>query len=164
LLDGSARTTAATLGLEASVPRRLRAVIVKALQRAPERRFQTAQALQEALVGITDRSREKAAVRWTLSATAIIVTIGVAGSWPLTLRFGGPRQVRAVLALLPPAIPPADPIAEQLGITIASQIARNFRRMPGLTIVSRETTTRYSNDRTALDREWRQANVAYVLE
>jgi tetratricopeptide (TPR) repeat protein len=161
--------------IDPRVPRRLSSVIVKALQREPFNRYQTAEEFGAALDELVEpTTREVARAQWDrgrrsirplIIAAATMLTLAVAGA--LLWRFGrnnANATVTPVLAILPVDNPTGDPQATYLGDAIASFVASNFRAAGGVKVVSRGSTIAFNRTRTDIQGLKRQLAADYVLD
>jgi serine/threonine protein kinase len=139
--------------IDPRVPRRLSSVIVKALQREPFNRYQTALELGAALDEliepttrkVVDDRRDGADRRrfWRLAVAGIGLATLAIGVWLLSsnrFRRASPSAAPSVLAILPVDNPADDARAEHLGSAIASIVAGNFRSVDTLRVLPREST------------------------
>ena len=158
--------------IDPRVPRRLSSVIVKALQREPFNRFQTADELGAALdMLIEPTTREVAPApigrlrrRLIASLFAVAAVAGIVGWWAWTNRPRPPRTRPIVLAILPVDTPGGDPRADYLGTAFVSVLVQNFGSIPGLTVVSRASTAPYETRRNDLAPMRREIGAEYVLD
>jgi tetratricopeptide (TPR) repeat protein/TolB-like protein len=160
--------------IDPRVPRRLSSVIVKALQREPFNRYQTAEefgAALDELVEPTTREvvragdgRGQRSKRPLIIAAATLLTVALAAS--LIWRIGRPpaNVGPAVLAILPVDNPTGDPQAGYLGDAIGSFLASNFRAAGGLRVLSRGSTVAFARTRTDAQGIRRQLGADYILD
>jgi serine/threonine-protein kinase len=164
-------------------------VIMKALERDPAKRFQTARELDAALAGMEStkrpaeigfaapdattelaRASRPRSMRWlSLAAAAVaVLTLGLVGrlsvrDW-LGLGTGGPAARQPiVLGVLPVETSGGDPRAEYLGASLASVIAVNFGSIPRVTVLSRVSTAQFAGDRDDFSAMQRALGVTHVL-
>ncbi len=170
-----------------SVPADLSALIARALEREPDRRFQSARELEAAL-GTTEGAASTtagahvprdpsevgsgaAAVArtWKLAAASVVLLmIGLVARQPLMSRLRSrPAASNAppvVFAVLPVDNPSADENGEYLGAGIASVVAANFGSIPGLTVLSRAMIAPYEHKRHDLAALQRELGATFVLD
>jgi eukaryotic-like serine/threonine-protein kinase len=162
--------------IDPRVPRRLSSVIVKALQREPFNRYQSAGELRAALDELTEptthevvRPRRAAASRRVLWTTVVgaalfsgLAMLAFPRNGPLRRVFSGapPRT----LAILPVDNPTDDPRAGHLGSIVASVAAANLRSIEKVHVVPREVTARFAGSRRDVDALRRAAAADYVLD
>jgi serine/threonine-protein kinase len=169
------------------VPLELSETIGKALNRNPDRRYQSARELDAALAAMSGTASGTRAVTpsdsgdtappdfakrygWKLAAAAaVLVTIGAAVSAPLLTRLRSARAPApalrsAVLAILPVDNPSGDPQADNFGTGVASIVAENLGSFPGLTVLSRASTAPYAERRHDVPSLTRELGADYVLD
>ena len=135
------------------VPIELSEAIGKALERNPDKRFQSTRELDSALAAMSGTSSGTRAVNekvneragastwlsprgWSLAAAAaVLLAGGVAARGPLMTLLTGARAPAVtgrsvVLAILPVDNPSGDPQAENFGTGVASIVAENFASLP----------------------------------
>jgi tetratricopeptide (TPR) repeat protein len=164
--------------IDPRVPHRLSSVIVKALQREPFNRYQSAQELAAALDELSEPTtrgvvrparvgRRRRMSKWAI-AVASLLAIGVVAWRPLLTRVGilksAGRAPHAALAILPVDNPTGDVRAEYLGAGIAAVVASNFGSIPGLTVIPRTSTAPYETRRNDLAAMHREIGADYVLD
>ena len=169
------------------VPLDLSAVIAKALERDPAKRFQTAGELEAALTtaesetltkgsetrrdsGTSGAGAARSRRWWTMAAAAgVLVAGGIAARGPLMTRLGYARPAAlvtrpVVLAILPVDNPGGDPQAGYLGAGIASVVSQNFSAVSGLTVVSNAATRSFEYKRDDLAGLRRETGADFVLD
>jgi eukaryotic-like serine/threonine-protein kinase len=155
--------------IDPRVPRRLSTVIVKALQREPFNRYQTADELGAALdelvepttrevVDIGERPRPRR--RWAVAAIAVMLTIAAVIAWRLLT----PSPVPPVIAILPVDNPTQDPRAAHLGAVIASIVAANVRAVEPLRVVPRAAAVAFVHNRQDLASAKTTLDATHVLD
>jgi tetratricopeptide (TPR) repeat protein/TolB-like protein len=106
----------------------------------------------------TQRLRRVAVGAAILSAVALALT-ATRSAW-----LPAPATAPAVFAVLPPANPTDDPVAEQLGDAIASVVSEHLHRVSGVKLVSREATAPYAAARTDVERITREVGTGLVFD
>jgi serine/threonine-protein kinase len=164
--------------IDPRVPRRLSSVIVKALQREPFNRYQTADELGAALDelaepttrAVVDRVTRRDGLRpmWALLVLAATLAIIGAVVWRPLLTIAGLRRPPAitatVLAILPVDNPTGDPQASYLGEALASAVATNLRAISGFKVVSRASTVEFARRRADSQAIKNQLGADFVLD
>jgi len=159
-----------------STPGDLDAVIVRALERDPAHRFQTARDMEvalsttepvTALTPLAALTRSAHFARWAMTGALALVTLAmvVLGERTLWESPSTPAPpAHAVLAVLPVDNPGGDPGAEFLGGGIAAVIAGNLGSISGLTVLSRTSTAPYAARRSDLAAMHREIGADFVLD
>ena len=154
-----------------SLPADLDAVIMRALERDADRRFQSARELETALTPPDGSGAHVAPFSQRLvarrAAFAAVVAVGVAA-----IGFGLTRDLwrraavptHTVLAILPVDNPTGDSRADYIGAGIASVVAQNIGSIRGLTVLSRASTASYATKRQDLMGLQRDLGADYVLD
>jgi len=162
--------------IDPRVPRRLSSVIVKALQREPFNRYQTADELGAALDELIEpTTREVVEVAqhrprrvWTLVVLAAALAIVVVTVLRPLLTAGigrrSPSGPASVLAVLPVDNPTHDTQGEQFGVAVAAIVVGNLGSTSGLTVLSRASTSPYANRPDGVDALGRDLGAQYVLD
>ena len=152
-------------------------MVVKALQREPFNRYQTAQELGAALeelsepttrdvvgrrpLAVASRRRPIAIVAVSLLATVIFM------AWLLPRarsRSASPAAVAPMLAILPVDNPTDDAQAEHLGSVLESLVAANVRSIDKVHVLPRESTVQFGQRRRELSALKRELAAEYVLD
>jgi tetratricopeptide (TPR) repeat protein/tRNA A-37 threonylcarbamoyl transferase component Bud32 len=141
--------------LAPEVPGALDAVVMRCLERDPDRRFPTAVALEQALAhaaaalssGVSGRvaplAQRPRKTRAMAVVLALLVAAGGAASWWWWREGrdrGGPPGLAPVVAVLPLANVGSDPTDEYLGVGIADSLITHLAALPTVTVVSRSAT------------------------
>ncbi len=165
--------------VDPQVPRGLAAVLAKALERDPTKRYQSAREFDDALSSLVELTTRAAGLPllaggsrriWTLGAVAAILVVAGAVAWAPLMRSLGLRPPASrsaqtqVLALLPVDNATGDAPAEQLGAAIAAIVAGNFSAIPGLAVLSSGVTGPYAKNRIDLEPLRRDLGAAFVLD
>jgi tetratricopeptide (TPR) repeat protein/TolB-like protein len=164
--------------IDPRVPRRLSSVIVKALQREPFNRYQTADELGAALDELIEPTTREALpvllpgrrrrVEWAAAIAVAALAIVVAAGWRPLLNFVGlrrpPPMSAPVLAILPVDNPTDDAQAEHLGVAIASILGANIRSIDKLRVAPRESTAAFARNRRDLGGMKQALAADYVLD
>jgi tetratricopeptide (TPR) repeat protein/predicted Ser/Thr protein kinase len=177
----SSRVPRPPRAINPDVPPDLSAAIEKALERDPDRRFQSAGELEEALQSTTQTAAGvdvhggvhalPSSGTWkVLAAAAALLAAVVTAGLPLygTLRqwlkpaARSPRP--AVLAVLPVDNPTGDVHAEYLGAGIAGVVASNFGSIPGLTVLPGSATAPFQNRRSDMASLKRDLAATHVVD
>jgi Flp pilus assembly protein TadD/TolB-like protein len=148
-----------------AVPSALSAVIARAIESDPGRRYQSAAELRSTLVS-SGGSDASVARRWSKPAlAAALVMLAAFGVWQaMGNRRPASSDVAPVLAILPVDNPTRDPQTEHLAVSFAAMVAENVGSVPGLTAVSRSATAAYEHKRNDLDGLARDVGARYVLD
>jgi tetratricopeptide (TPR) repeat protein len=184
-LESTAATLAVAMNANAApsarsinplVPQELSDAIARALERDPDKRFQSAQEFGAALEplgeGTTQVVRRPRLApnrrRRALAAAAAILILFGAVLWrPLSTRIGlrlaTPQPLHEVIAVLPVDNPTGDPQTSYLGDVLASLVSSNFRAVPGITVLSRAATIGYGGQRLDLQRLQNTLGAHFVL-
>jgi eukaryotic-like serine/threonine-protein kinase len=155
--------------IDPRVPRRLSTVIVKALQREPFNRYQTAGELGAALDELIEpTTREVVDVRealrprrhWTVAVLAVMLATAAVIAW----RFAMPPPAPPVVAILPVDNPTQEPQAAHLGAAIASVVADNIRAVEPFRVVPREAAVDFAHNRQDLTAAKGKLAATHVLD
>jgi eukaryotic-like serine/threonine-protein kinase len=154
--------------LNPQVPRALAAVIARALEARPEKRYQSAQELEAALADASALTGARAIWRRVrVPAGVALLLLVLAGGATLLIRnrLGPAPPARpTILAILPVDNPSGDPQAEYLGAGFASVLSSNLAAVTGLTVLSRESTAPYAKARSDLASLGRDLGVDLILD
>jgi serine/threonine protein kinase/TolB-like protein/Tfp pilus assembly protein PilF len=173
------------------VPPDLNATIARALERDPERRFQSARELEAALGGtqgsvptiaaghtLPDQTRQVASLgrslrAWKFAAAAAVValTIGVASRTPLLTRLGlldsasAPQRVAvdAGIAVLPLANLSADSSQDYVADGMTEAIIAQLGRVRSLRVISRQSVVRYKGTTVPVPQIARELGVGAII-
>jgi tetratricopeptide (TPR) repeat protein len=144
--------------LVSDIPAALDAVVLRCLEREPERRFPSAADLEAALAGaaaglssgttVALRPRARGLRRWRASrtrtaATAAACVLALAAIWLWRTRTAGPPPPsgpRPVIAVLPLDNVGQDPADERWGVGVADSLITHLASLPAVTVVSRSAT------------------------
>ena len=144
--------------LVSEIPGGLDAIVLRCLEREPDRRFASAADLEGALTataaglasGVTSPPRRRARpsrymhgsrARWMVAAAAAVLAVAALWVWrPATTRPPPPGGRRPVIAVLPLANVSNDPNDEYLGVGVADSLITHLAALPSLTVVSRSAT------------------------
>lgn len=154
-------------------PAELERIVGKALRKDPDARYQTAKDLRIDLQHLMKRSEVAAGVPgtrrpWLPRATIgvlIVAALGV-GYWSLSrgASTGAPGSARmASIAVLPFVNSSHDPNADYLSVGIAESLMNSLSQLPGLRVMSRNTTLRYGSGDQDPQKVGRELHVENVL-
>jgi tetratricopeptide (TPR) repeat protein len=146
----------------------------RALATDPAARYESASAFDQALRRINGADEIVSAEEPTsatraqrlrtaaiIAAVILAITAGSAWWWTPWSRASAAPPVLAVLA---PANPTGDAVAEELGAALASLMSGNLGKLSGVKVVSREATAAYAAVPNDLERLTREVGASYVLD
>jgi TolB-like protein len=164
--------------LSGRVPVGIQSVIARCLAKEPSRRYhdggEVAAAL-EALLGVTERRRQRRASRVPWVAAAALVAVVLGGVWALAPgRFGGPgggppppraeRPAFRSLAVLPLANLSGDPAQEYFADGMTEELITNLAPIPSLKVISRTSVMRFKGSDQSLKQIAKALGVDAVVE
>jgi serine/threonine-protein kinase len=143
--------------LVSEIPGAVDAIVLRCLEREPERRFASAADLEGALTataaglasGVTSLPRRRArplrlargsTTRWVVAAAAAVLALAALWVWRPTPGPPPPGTRRPVIAVLPLDNVSKDPNDEYLGVGVADSLITHLAALPSLTVVSRSAT------------------------
>jgi serine/threonine-protein kinase len=143
--------------LVSEIPGDLDAIVLRCLEREPERRFASAADLEGALTatapglasGVTSPPRRPArplrfargsTTRWVVAAAAAVLAVAALWVWRPAPGPPPPGTRRPVIAVLPLDNVSKDPNDEYLGVGVADSLITHLAALPSLTVVSRSAT------------------------
>jgi serine/threonine-protein kinase len=143
--------------LVSEIPGDVDAIVLRCLEREPERRFASAADLEGALTataaglasGVTSPPRRPArplrlargsTTRWVVAAAAAVLAVATLWVWRPTPGPPPPGTRRPVIAVLPLDNVSKDPNDEYLGVGVADSLITHLAALPSLTVVSRSAT------------------------
>lgn len=165
--------------IDPRVPRRLSSVVVKALQREPYNRYQSAHDLGAALEELIEPTTRQAVhlslqtararPMWAVAIVGVTLAIVGAAVWRPLLTTAGlrrppPAAAQPLLAILPVDNPTDDAQAEHFGSAIASIVASNIRSIDKLRIAPRESTVAFARNRRDVAALKRAIAADFVLD
>ena len=150
--------------LNPRVPGALERVILKALKKKPEERYQRASALRADLIRVEGEIARRARNRALLAALpllAVLVGLGWTFGWFRPgLRAG---QVRSI-AVLPLANLSGDPAQEYFADGMTEQLTTDLGQISALRVISRTSAMRYKGAKKTLPEIARELHVDAVVE
>jgi tetratricopeptide (TPR) repeat protein/tRNA A-37 threonylcarbamoyl transferase component Bud32 len=143
--------------LVSEIPGDVDAIVLRCLEREPERRFASAADLEGALTataaalasGVTSPPRRLgrplrfargSTTRWVVAAAAAVLAVATLWVWRPTPGPPPPGTRRPVIAVLPLDNVSKDPNDEYLGVGVADSLITHLAALPSLTVVSRSAT------------------------
>jgi eukaryotic-like serine/threonine-protein kinase len=180
-LAAASRPAPEASSINPAVPPTLGRVIARALEFDPTKRFASARELELALgpgsgedvagrpppSGPAGRDWWRQGRRRAIASVCVmVIVVATVGGLLVARRRGTAAAGTApsVLAILPIDNPSGNAAADDLGAVLESVVYRNFRSVPGLTVLSRETTASYGGRRDDLAGARVALKAAYVLD
>ena len=150
--------------LNAGLSRELERIVLKALEKEPARRFQSAPELQAELARC-QRAREASGRRrwmWRIAASALVVLGAILyATWPWGT---APEPEIRRLAVLPLHNLSGSPDRDHLADGISDTIAGDLAKLPGLRVISRASASQYKGTKKKASEIGRELKVDAIIE
>jgi serine/threonine-protein kinase len=158
IVDVTSKPAPAAHHVDSSVARPLSDVIATCLAREPDERYQSADALRDALCPAAPRATRAMAT----GAVAAVLTIAVAAAIVTVWQPLGHPVRPATIAVLSVEAGTSVPIADALAREVESLVVSNLRTVAGVTVVSRAALA--GTPRDEVDRMRQALHVDYAID